>query len=100
MVYLDRSLCGLAVPLRELTVCWMCMCVLQMLSALSDAGLGPQEVEHLWACYEKAKAAEDKAGFNTGQHTSVNPWCSPPLLFCCQAWCQWRWPGCSRPVAT
>ncbi len=41
-----------------------------MLSALSDAGLGPQEVEHLWACYEKAKAAEEKAGFNTGQHPS------------------------------
>lgn len=40
---------------------------LQLLSALSDAGLGSQEVEHLWACYEKAKAAEEKAGFNTGQ---------------------------------
>ena len=38
-----------------------------MLSALADAGLGPQEVEHLWACYEKAKAAEEKAGFNTGK---------------------------------
>lgn len=41
--------------------------VLQMLAALSEAGLGPQEVEHLWACYEKAKAAEEKAGFNTGE---------------------------------
>lgn len=37
-----------------------------MLSALAEAGLGPQEVEHLWACYEKAKAAEEKAGFATG----------------------------------
>lgn len=40
---------------------------LQMLSALTEAGLGPQEVEHLWSLYEKAKAAEEKAGFNTGQ---------------------------------
>jgi hypothetical protein len=40
---------------------------LQMLAALTEAGLGPQEVEHLWSCYERAKAAEDKAGFNTGQ---------------------------------
>lgn len=38
----------------------------QLLSALSEAGLGAQEVEHLWACYEKAKAAEEKAGFATG----------------------------------
>jgi hypothetical protein len=51
-----------------------------MLSALSDAGLGPQEVEHLWACYEKAKAAEDKAGFNTGQHAS-RPDVHLPLFF-------------------
>jgi hypothetical protein len=37
-----------------------------MLSALAEAGLGMQEVEHLWAVYEKARAAEEKAGFNTG----------------------------------
>lgn len=41
--------------------------LLQMLSALTAAGLGAQEVEYLWACYEKAKAAEEKAGFATGQ---------------------------------
>lgn len=38
----------------------------QMLSALAETGLGPQDVEHLWAVYEKARAAEEKAGFNTG----------------------------------
>lgn len=37
-----------------------------MLDALTEAGLDPQSVEHLWTCYEKARAAEDKAGFNTG----------------------------------
>jgi hypothetical protein len=37
-----------------------------MLSALAEAGLGMQEVEHLWAVYERARAAEEKAGFNTG----------------------------------
>jgi hypothetical protein len=52
-----------------------------MLSALADAGLGPQEVEHLWACYEKAKAAEDKAGFNTGQHASTAHPMHPLSLF-------------------
>jgi hypothetical protein len=44
-----RLLYGLAVLLRVLASLCMCVCVLQMLSALSDAGLGPQEVEHLWA---------------------------------------------------
>jgi hypothetical protein len=38
-----------------------------MLSALAEAGLGMQEVEHLWTVYEKARAAEEKAGFNTGE---------------------------------
>lgn len=47
--------------------CLLSLLLLQMLSALTAAGLGAQEVEHLWACYEKAKAAEDKAGFATGQ---------------------------------
>lgn len=37
-----------------------------MIIALADAGLDPQATEHLWTCYEKARAAEDKAGFNTG----------------------------------
>jgi len=41
-----------------------------MLDALSAAGLGSQDVERLWACYEKAKAAEEKAGFATGEQTS------------------------------
>lgn len=48
--------------------------LLQMLSALTAAGLGAQEVEHLWACYEKAKAAEEKAGFATGQQQQSSCW--------------------------
>jgi hypothetical protein len=44
-----------------------------MLSALAEAGLGMQEVEHLWAVYERARAAEEKAGFNTGVHLCKGP---------------------------
>jgi hypothetical protein len=59
---------------HRLTACMGCLLsLLQMLSALSAAGLGAQEVEHLWACYEKAKAAEEKAGFATGQQQQSVP---------------------------
>ncbi|WIA10207.1 hypothetical protein OEZ85_010410 [Tetradesmus obliquus] len=45
----------------------------QMLSALSEAGLGMQEVEHLWAVYERARAAEEKAGFSTEGEAGAQP---------------------------
>jgi hypothetical protein len=38
----------------------------EMLDQLDSAGLGPQQVEYLWQCYEKARQAEEKAGFKTG----------------------------------
>jgi hypothetical protein len=40
---------------------------MKMLAALTEAGLEPQAVEHLWSCYTAARQAEEKAGFNTGK---------------------------------
>jgi hypothetical protein len=57
--------------------------LLQMLSALAEAGLGMQEVEHLWAVYERARAAEEKAGFNTGARAAASrvSLCKGPCRF-------------------
>eukprot|EP00775_Hariotina_reticulata_P010851 gene10851-11005_t len=45
----------------------------QMLAALTEAGLEPQAVEHLWSCYTAARQAEEKAGFNTEGEAANEP---------------------------